>query len=422
MAKSSDDITGNSQADLDSSEIEDVAEEAHLDDAADDNAPDAELQEPASTSADLLDSEVDDGQADDESLEPEAFADEEATEALIERLDEEPAIQTDLTHGENRRSGAGAMLLGGAISAALGFGAATYFNFGGSDQQTEYGTLIEEQSGQIAELERALADLPPPADISSVDTRLGLLSEQVNALTDSVDESFEAFELRLTEVEKRPGADGTLSDTALEAYQRELDALREDMNAQRDNVLSVAAQAEEDLAAARAESQRLEQEALAAARSATARAAINRVAVAVETGAPFEDALSGLSDVPAPLLAASTQGVATNKELVDAFPVAARAALATARSEGLSDDAGGIGGFLRSQFDVRSTVPIEGDGPDAILSRAEAAIEDGRVADALAEVQTLPEVARAEMTDWLSMAQERADVLSALATLTETYN
>ena len=103
------------------------------------------------------------------------------------------------------------------------------------------------------------------------------------------------------------------------------------------------------------------------------------------------------------------------------FPDAARAALATARAEGLSDDAAGLGGFLRSQFDVRSTTPQEGAGPDAVLSRAEAAVKEGRVADALAELEALPEVARAEMTDWMGQAQSRADVLDAIATLTETY-
>lgn len=187
--------------------------------------------------------------------------------------------------------------------------------------------------------------------------------------------------------------------------------------------MSAAAQAEADLAAAREEAERLEQEALAAAEAAEARAALNRIATAVETGAPFADALAGLNaDLPAALNDAAEAGVATTADLVADFPAAARAALATARAEGVSDDAGGLGGFLRSQFDVRSTTPQEGDGPDAVLSRAEGAMKEGRVADALAELEALPEVARAELTDWTARAQERSDVLDALATLSETYN
>ena len=188
--------------------------------------------------------------------------------------------------------------------------------------------------------------------------------------------------------------------------------------------MSAATQAEANLAAARAEAELLEQEALAAAEAAVARAALNRVAAAVETGAPFAEALVDLNaaDVPKALSAAAEAGVATTAQLTETFSAAARAALATARAEGVSDDAGGLGGFLRSQFDVRSTTPQEGSGPDAILSRAEAAVKEGRVADALAELEALPEVARVELTDWTARATERANVLNAIASLSETYN
>jgi hypothetical protein len=188
-------------------------------------------------------------------------------------------------------------------------------------------------------------------------------------------------------------------------------------------MMSAVAQAETDLAAARAEAEALEQEALASAEAAASRAALNRVSTAIETGAPFADALGDLGgDLPAALSSAAENGVATTAELTSDFPAAARAALATARAEGVSDESGGLGGFLRNQFDVRSTAPQEGSSPDAVLSRAEAAIKEGRVADALAEIEALPEVARAEMTDWTAQATERADVLDAVATLSETYN
>jgi hypothetical protein len=231
------------------------------------------------------------------------------------------------------------------------------------------------------------------------------------------------LDARLVEVEKLPSGDGTLSDTALSAYERELESLRADLNAQQETVMSAAAQAEADLAAARADAELLEQEALSAAQAAASRAALNRVASAVDTGAPFADAISDLGgDLPAALTAAAETGVATNAQLTSDFPAAARSALATARSEGVSGESGGLGAFFRNQFDVRSTAPQEGGTPDAILSRAEAAVKEGRVADALAEMEALPEVVRAELTDWTAQATERADVLDAIATLSETYN
>lgn len=317
------------------------------------------------------------------------------------------------------------LLLGGFAAGVIGYGIATYYPLNGSSD--DLAAQLSAQSDQIAALEAQLA-AAPPVDLSGIEAQLAQLGEQTATQTNEISTSFDAaiaaLDDRLTEVEKRPGSDGTLSDTALAAYQRELEELRADLDSQQENVMSAAAQAEADLAAARAEAERLEQEAMASAQTAASRAALNRVSTAVETGAPFADALVDLGDanLPAALTAAAETGVATTAELTQAFPAAARAALATARAEGVSGESGGLGGFLRNQFDVRSTAPQEGAGPDAVLSRAEAAMKEGRVADALAEIAALPEVARAEMTDWTAQATERADVLDAIATLSETYN
>ena len=317
------------------------------------------------------------------------------------------------------------LLLGGVAAGAIGYGIATYFPMNVGE---DYSAQIAAQADQIAALEAQLADVAVVPDLSGVEAQIAEVSNdvaaQVEGLSASIGEQIAGLDDRLLEVEKRPSGDGTLSDTALAAYQRELEELRADLDAQQENVMSAAAQAEADLAAARAEAERLEQDALAQAEAAAARAALNRVAAAVETGAPFGDALADLNegDVSAALMDAAETGVATTAQLTADFSAAARAALATARAEGLTDDASGVGGFLRSQFDVRSTTPQEGPGPDAVLSRAEAAAKEGRIADALAELEALPEVARAEITDWTARAQQRADVLDAIATLSETYN
>lgn len=428
MAKSSKSKTGKSKTDA----IEATA--------ADVSSVEEATQSPSSRIEDALDkvhqSTADQDIPDDEdglTLEP--VEGDDLTDAEIDLPDDAPvdAPEEPATFdtpppapapAENAGAGFFPMLLGGIAAGGIGYGIATYFPGSGDTDQLR--GLITAQSDQIAALEAQLANAPE-VDMSAIEGQIAstaeATSQQVADLTITVTDTFDALDSRLTEVEKRPGTDGTLSETALAAYERELEELRADLNAQQENVMSAAAQAEADLAAARAEAEQLEQEALAAAEAAAARAALNRIATAVDTGAPFGDALSGLpGDVPAALADASAEGVATTAELTAAFPAAARAALATARSEGVSDDAGGFGGFLRSQFDVRSTAPREGSGPDAVLSRAEAAVKEGRVADALAEIEALPEVARAELTDWTAQATERADVLDALATLSETYN
>ncbi|PVA07629.1 hypothetical protein DC363_03075 [Thalassorhabdomicrobium marinisediminis] len=326
-----------------------------------------------------------------------------------------------------KSSGFFPMLLGGVIAGGIGYAVGSYYPLTGNTDADALRQEVAAQSDRIAALDDRIGNLPPP-DLSDLEGRLTELADQTAAQVTEVQEQLSqqttTFEDRLTALEKQPNADGTLSDAALEAYQRELEDLRAEMEAQQETVLTAAAQAEADLAAARAEAEALEQEAVAAAEAAAARAALNRIAAAVETGAPFEDALNDLKEADvAPVLSdAAPSGVATQAELIAAFPQAARDALATARAEGQSDDAAGLGGFLRSQFDVRSTAPRDGTGPDAVLSRAEAAVKEGRIDDALAELEALPEVARAEMTDWTARATERADVLDAIAALSETYN
>ena len=79
-------------------------------------------------------------------------------------------------------------------------------------------------------------------------------------------------------------------------------------------------------------------------------------------------------------------------------------------------------GFIRTQLDARSLEPREGDDPDAILSRAEAATQQGRLTDALAEIEALPDVARAELSDWAAQATRRLEAVAAAQQLSEELN
>lgn len=362
---------------------------------------------------------------DDAANDPEVDADvdgENPDETLVSLADEAEDTGDTMTpepHILPQPTGPGTptLLLGGLVAGALGWGAAfIYPGFGASSAVTEQ---LEAQARQIAGLRTQLNEITVP-DTSGLETALAGLNETVtqqSAMFSTVDE-------RIATLERQPNADGTLSETALAAYRAELDNLRAELEEQRQDVMTAAEQAEADLAAARATSEQLEQNALAAAQAAQARAALNRIATAVDTGTPFAAALDDIGgiEVPQALAGSADTGVATNAELVDDFPAVARAALAAARSGGDAEDASGLSGFLRSQFNVRSTAPREGSDPDAILSRIEAATKEGRLNDALAELATLPDTARTEMTDWAGRVQTRADVLNALSSLSETYN
>ena len=300
-------------------------------------------------------------------------------------------------------------ILGGLVAGAIGFGAA-YFVLPKPDMTLP--AKISAQASEITELRDQIAAVPAP-DLSGVEAAQAATADAMVA----ADERITALETRLNDLSNRAGDSGSVSTAA---YEAELDALRSEMENLRGTAIA-------ELESAREQAAEIENNAEAAARAATGRASLARIQSGMETGAPLGEALDDLAaalqaDVPAALTAVR-DGTPTLAALQSDFPALARAALATARAEGVSGEAeGGFASFLRNQFDVRSVAPKDGDGTDAILSRAEATLRQGRLTDALAEVGALPEVARAELSDWIALAEARADALAAAGTLSTSLN
>jgi hypothetical protein len=117
------------------------------------------------------------------------------------------------------------------------------------------------------------------------------------------------------------------------------------------------------------------------------------------------------------LAAHAATGVPTLQSLTDSFPDAARAALEAALKAqmGASWTDRALT-FLRTETGIRSLDPREGNDPDAVLSRAEAAVQDDRLAEALAELAALPPEGQAAMQPWVDQAKVR---IAALAATTE---
>ena len=359
---------------------------------------------------------------------------EEATDDAPEPVEPEPEPQTKPEprpdpQPEARPAAAAAparggffpALLGGLCAGLIGYGIA-YMQFADRDDGTA--ALAD----RIAEIEGVLAtpqegpDLTPLQDgMTGLDTAQRDLGDRLAALGDAM----AGIDTRLAEIEKQPTSDGTLAETAIAAYEREIAALREEMNARQTDLQAMTESALAELQATRAEAQEIEETAVQSARNATARASLARVQAALETGAPLGAAVGDLEDAlgqsaPGPLIDIAEDGAPTLGALQADFPAAARAALRAARDSG--DGPGGFAGFLRNQFDVRSTTPQEGDGADAVLSRAEAALKDGRLNDTLAELSALSEPARAAMSDWLAEAEARAAAIDAADRLATTLN
>jgi hypothetical protein len=138
----------------------------------------------------------------------------------------------------------------------------------------------------------------------------------------------------------------------------------------------------------------------------------------VAEGLPFAEplaAVAAVADVPEALSAAAESGVASLEDVQAAFPAAARAALPVALRESAGDSAvDRFTAFVQGQVGGRAVAPREGDDPDAVLSRAQAAVSDGDLETALSEISALPEGALGEMAGWIADAEARTAVVTAL--------
>lgn len=350
-----------------------------------------------------------------------------------------------------RRGGFLAPFLTGVAAVALGFAGAVYVlprlpsGWLPTSADTQLPAALAEQTARIDALDAALAALPAPSadtiDTATLDTRLAALRDDIVAGIvpaaapdlSGLEGRLADLDTRLTALEKRPAAGGAVSSSAIEAIDREISALRAELAAQTQagsdsgaRIAAAAAEAEARIAAATAAAESLRAETDEIARKTSARAAASLVQAALESGAGFESALSQLADAGVAVpqaLADQAAGVPTLAALRSEFAVAARAALAaTAAVAGGDGFLGRVGAFLRSQTGARSVSPREGDDPDAILSRAEAALAQGDLAAALAGVAALPAEGQAAMSGWTARAQARQAATDALSALSAGLN
>nr|WP_051312209.1 hypothetical protein [Pseudodonghicola xiamenensis] len=328
-----------------------------------------------------------------------------------------------------KRGGFIPALIGGVVAAFLGFAAAK------TDVLEPYLPAALKSGSSTAALEAQLADQAQAlaalrADLAAAKPDLAPIMAQVKSATETatstqtavaelrqavapLSDQVAAVDARLTELEKRPLSAGAAPE-AVAAYERELTAMKESLSAQR-------AEVEKMVADARA----TEARAAEAAQLAANRTALAELRAALDSGSPFSGLLSELAaggvTVPDALTVAAQDGVITLAALRDGFAPAARDALAAARAGAKGTDRS-LTAFLQRQLGARSVAPREGTDPDAILSRAEAALTAGNLSAALSEVDSLPEAARAAMADWSTLAHLRANAIAAADTLAQSLN
>ncbi|MGC3938046.1 mitofilin family membrane protein [Roseobacter sp. EG26] len=388
-----------SESSLDAQE---EASEAETSDAEHENGeldPDAAPEEGLAEAEDLAD-----GDPEDE-VDAELEHEESAQEAQTEERPAPPPAPAQNT------SSFWPAIFGGVIAALLGFIAGRGDVLDGvlpASMQRQAVDLapIEAETQALAEansalieridgLEAVIAATPEPVPerdeelISSVDALQSALLQMTSRL--------EAIESRPEPEPSAPVVDNSGEIAALQSALADLQT-----------------QLSEDEARARTEAERV-----------LARAALTRVETAVDSGTAFEPALGALEevapvDVPDVLRSAAAEGVPTMSMLREGFPDAARAGLAAARAEVPESEVQGIGGFIRRQLSVRSVTPREGTDPDAILSRAEAAMKAEDLDTALREMDALPDAAKAAMQGWLDRANARKAARDATKSLSDS--
>jgi hypothetical protein len=325
------------------------------------------------------------------------------------------------------------LIFGGAVAAALGFFGSQIDSveraLGLAPPPEENGLqeTVDAQAAELATLEERIAALtqtvddlpepPPPTDLSGLEDQLTQQSARIDEQAARLDQLAQ----RVEEVEKRPMTE-SVSEDAIAAYEEELQRLQSAVAEQQADLQATVAEQRAEIESLLAEAQASETAAERNARIATARAAAAKIIAAVDNGAPFATELAELQEaggveVPEILAETAETGVATLGDLQIRFPDVARDGLSAARKEEADAGQGGFGAFLDRQLGARSVTPQEGDDPDAVLSRAEAAVRQGRLGDALAEIDALPDSARAAMSTWISQAETRHDAVRAAQAL-----
>jgi hypothetical protein len=321
-----------------------------------------------------------------------------------------------------RRSRGGLVLAGLLLTAGAGFALAWFdpLKWRGESPVPAIEARLETLSSQLQSAEAA---------------RLAL-ADQVAALTAAADggaalvSRVDALEAALDTLQSATASsDGSIPAASFAALQATVAGLQADLAgiaAAPGTVPDAAIRAAVDQAMAEwsaTEAARIKAEVTAAQAQANRAAAVDMILSAAQTGVPYAEALSALegAEVAAVLRDHADAGLPTLSGLTEAFPEAARLALdASLRETGATGVVDGVLAFLRVQTGARSLEPREGADPDAVLSRAEAAVKGGDVAAALTELAGLPAQGQAAMVDWSGRATIYLAAQEALAGLAAT--
>ena len=269
------------------------------------------------------------------------------------------------------------------------------------DQTLKISKLEKDFETLFQKIQQVSAKLDRNSSLIYDNQDLRLLAENLEKLISDADD-------RISSLENRPVGE-TFSSDVIEAYNKEVNDLIETMAVQREK----AEQIFDDANAREEKLAEIEQK-------TDARDALYDIKNMVEAGQGFKDPLAKFQQItdatiPRVLSVASLKGVKNLEELINAFPEAARAAIAAERKDSAYDGTfESLLEFIKSKFQERSVVPREGTNADAILSRVEAALKNGNLDIAIHELAKLKPPAADIMAVWQALLLQRIEVIKAI--------
>ncbi|MEM6465914.1 MAG: mitofilin family membrane protein [Pseudomonadota bacterium] len=290
------------------------------------------------------------------------------------------------------------------------------------------GALAGEVDEKIAGLSTSLSETVGSdfaERLSSLETQITGLEAEIGTLTSALT-GIEGGEGVSTEALAQVAGFAAVVD----GLKAEIGALAEREGALNTRIDQVAALAETRIEEAETAASEADLAAQEAQKAALVSAALAEVDAQARAGGSFADALAALSELtgteaPAALSAIAGSGMPSALTLRNSFGDAAGDAIKAGIRETASEEGGmgaRLGAFLSSQVATRSLEPQEGDDANAVLSRAQAAVNADDFSGALSELSTLAGAAADAMAPWVASTQSRLDALSALDGLSATLS
>lgn len=287
---------------------------------------------------------------------------------------------------------------------------------GNQDSTTEELAAIDQRFDGLASID--VGELP-----SDVQELIDSQRNQITGLTENLDQVTELAREQMAALQAEMDKLSAQADTRIASLQTEADTRISSLQTEINTIATLANQQVQTAEQAKAEAAELKEQAAQAAREADARGAIIEINDALSNGGPFAEALPVIAEateVPEGLASHADTGVETIQNLQNAFPLAARTALSnTTRSTAPEGLVGRLQVLAKDQLGARSLTPKDGDNPDAVLSRAEAAVKSGDLDAAVELVAQLPDEAQEPFGGWLEQVQARIEAQTALDSLTD---